>query len=307
MKQSTPLGLVLSGGGIKSYSQFPVIEWLKQRQVKIDALAGTSMGSVVAALVACGLTSDQLYQELLAIESKVKDNRMIRPSLRAFNPFGDKIHGGLTDAEPFEDMLEQVFRKYGVVKITDVKIPIAINAVDILTGRMIVFVSHPEKFHLDHSRWYIESDITLAKAVRCSSSYPLVFAACPYKEYACIDGGVLMNVPVPLVKGYGVQRVLAMTAVEDLSAPMPNSLISTAYRVTQIMGRENEVANLAAADLVLNVPLSEDVIFKLGGGKEVIDNARELLADMVVEIDEKIINSPLEESWFERLRRRNRK
>ena len=49
------LGIALSGGGIKSFSQLPVIRKLKEDNLKLSAISGTSMGSVIASLVASGI------------------------------------------------------------------------------------------------------------------------------------------------------------------------------------------------------------------------------------------------------------
>ena len=46
------IGLALSGGGIKSFSQLPVLKALDQEGIRLDAVSGTSMGSVIAGLIA---------------------------------------------------------------------------------------------------------------------------------------------------------------------------------------------------------------------------------------------------------------
>ena len=51
----TKIGIALSGGGIRAFSQLPILAALHREGVEIDAISGTSMGSVIAALYASGV------------------------------------------------------------------------------------------------------------------------------------------------------------------------------------------------------------------------------------------------------------
>ena len=57
-------GLVLSGGGARGFAHVAVLEALEANQVQIDYIAGTSMGAVVGALYASGLSADQVREKL---------------------------------------------------------------------------------------------------------------------------------------------------------------------------------------------------------------------------------------------------
>ncbi|UPU38353.1 patatin-like phospholipase family protein [Erysipelothrix sp. Poltava] len=90
------IGLALSGGGVKSISQLPVIRALSEEGIKIDMVSGTSMGSVIAALVACGLSSDELTEIVLKLERNIKEKHIFsKPSLKPSSFFKRKTYGGL--------------------------------------------------------------------------------------------------------------------------------------------------------------------------------------------------------------------
>ena len=60
-------GLVLSGGGARGFAHVAVLEALEANQVQIDYIAGTSMGAVVGALYASGLSAAEVREKLLAV------------------------------------------------------------------------------------------------------------------------------------------------------------------------------------------------------------------------------------------------
>ena len=59
------IGLALSGGGIKSLAQLPIIKTMLDENIEIDFISGTSMGSTIAALVASGIDILDIYQIIL--------------------------------------------------------------------------------------------------------------------------------------------------------------------------------------------------------------------------------------------------
>ena len=61
-------GLVLSGGGARGFAHVAVLEALEASQVRIDYIAGTSMGAVIGALYASGLTASEVRNRLLSVD-----------------------------------------------------------------------------------------------------------------------------------------------------------------------------------------------------------------------------------------------
>ena len=54
------VGLVLSGGGAKGLYHIGVIQALEENEIPIDYVAGTSMGSIIAALYAAGYSPEEM-------------------------------------------------------------------------------------------------------------------------------------------------------------------------------------------------------------------------------------------------------
>ena len=56
------LGLALAGGGVKGAAHIGVIKSLEENGIKVDAVAGTSIGSIVASLYAMGSTTEIMLE-----------------------------------------------------------------------------------------------------------------------------------------------------------------------------------------------------------------------------------------------------
>ncbi len=70
-KNSRPkIGLALSGGGARGAAHVGILKILEQNNIPIDYIAGTSMGAVMGALYATGMTADEINEALKEIEVK---------------------------------------------------------------------------------------------------------------------------------------------------------------------------------------------------------------------------------------------
>lgn len=293
------VGVALSGGGVKSFSQLPIIRKIKEDEIILSAISGTSMGSVIAALVACGIPLDTIEHKLISIEQKLsKDKTFYMPSHKLLPFSKERLEGGYVDGSLLEQMLQEIFDEYNIKHISDVKLPIAITAVDIMTGKLVVFVSHPEKFVAADPSWIVISDVDLSLAVRASCSFPIVIASVPYLDYKLIDGGVIMNLPVPLLNCYGMEKTIAVTMHDLPRMSEQLKLTNTLTRVLDIQRHEMDKINAKGADVVINIPLSDVQVFDIGKGIVTIEAGEKALK----ETDEDPFATLFKKRWFERYR-----
>ncbi len=270
----TTINLALAGGGLKSYAQIGVLYELEKQNIQINAVSGTSMGSCIAALVALDLDAKTIEKEMLEMEAFFQENRIFyKPSLKILPFTDDKIEGGYIDGLIIEQKLEALFAKYGATSIQDVKKPLAITAVDLTTGDLVVFVSDKKHYKSVDKKHKVDSDITLAKAVRASSSIPFVFSHVTYKDYTLVDGGVRLNVPLPLLKGYSNHKTLAVTTKKEIEPLEKTNLFSLALQVYNINSNEFDLYIAKEADFHMNIPLGR-LQFSVGKGKEIIEKSK---------------------------------
>lgn len=283
------LGIALSGGGIKSFSQLPVFRKLQEDGITVDAISGTSMGSVIGSLVACGIDLDIIEKGLIEIEEGfVKDKSLYIPSLKHLPFSKERMEGGYVDGEILQNRLQKFFDQFGIDHISDAKIPLAIPAVDIVSGRVVVFVSHPKLYVNPNPEWIVISDVKLSLAIRASCSFPILISAVHFQEYKLIDGGVIINLPLPLLDGYGVNKKIAVTMHSVPKMDEPLKLTNTLTRIYEIQRVEMDKLWLKDADVIINIPLDKVQVFDIGKGnltikvgeKALLSNGRDVFSDL---------------------------
>lgn len=209
------LGLALAGGGTRGAAHIGAIKAFEENGVKFDFVGGTSAGSMAATLYSMGFSSDEMIKilktfakEMLGITPK-----SIISNMREKRDFHLR---GITTGQNIELIIKEIAKTKGVENIKDIKIPIAITAVDIITGKKIVFTNS------NFSRDYYIKNIEVGKAVRASSSVPGVYSPLEFEKYQFVDGGLLDNVPVTEVKRLGADRVVSINFEIDTNTKSRN-------------------------------------------------------------------------------------
>jgi NTE family protein len=156
--------LALSGGSAVGIAHVGAVRALREADVVIGSVAGTSAGAVVAACVAF----------------EIPEERMIEVSRRLswsnISDFGySKL--GLNSNKPVGKLIEELI---GDVSIEDAPIPLAIVATDIDTGEKVVFRKG-----------------NLAEAVMASTCIPGFFVPVEIGGRRLVDGGIVENLPLP--------------------------------------------------------------------------------------------------------------
>lgn len=292
------IGVSLSGGGIRSFSQLPIMKALEEEGIKVSYLSGTSMGSVIAGLLACGLDVDTVKERILIVEKKLTDRKVFRRISKKLLPFTkEKLYGGFVDGQVLEELLIDILKEIGVDHISQVTIPLAIPAVDIITGKTVVFVSHPDIFTPRDPNWIVESDVSLSTAILASCSFPFVISSVSYKNYRLVDGGLSMNLPIPLVQSYGADKTIGVTMHPHTDFDPESSLIALGNRVFDIMRVHMDQPIIESADLILNVPVNDIQIFEIGKGKESMLMGERVIKDSKKTLTEIIYKKP----WYKRI------
>ena len=159
------LGLALAGGGVKGAAHIGAIKALEENGIQIDAIAGTSIGSIVASLYAMGYTTDKMLEifKYFAKEIMKANARHFAGNLKTSRRL---LGYGLLSGENTEIALKACAREKGIETIQDIVMPISIPTVDIVESKKYVFTNG----NLEGEQ-YIKQSL-IEKAVRASSSYP---------------------------------------------------------------------------------------------------------------------------------------
>lgn len=246
------IGLALAGGGIRGIAHVGVLKALEDYNIKIDAIAGTSAGSIVATLYAMGYSPYYIY---LLFKKYAKDiiNLKNAPIINGIAKFiRNKKFGvtGLNDGLILEKMYNELAKKKGFKYVGDIKMPLIISAVDIGEAKEYIFTNCASRSNQNDN--YI-TEIDIGKAVRASSSFPAVFCPCEFKNHMFMDGGVLDNIPAEELKKVYDGKIMSVNFEAD---PVEKNfdIMDIIMKTLDIMGNKLSEKSLSISDLILTVP-----------------------------------------------------
>ena len=247
------LGLSLSGGGVKGAAHIGVIKALEEKNIKIDSIAGTSSGSIVATLYAMGYNADEIYKIFKKYCKKIKyvDMKNIIKLIYGLVIRRKIIIDGLNSGKEIERLIRKVGKEKNIENITDIKMPLVIPAVDMCSGKVISFSSLKDKRILDNTEFV--NNIDIGKAVRSSCSYPVVFSPCTNEEHKLIDGGIRENTPWRELKEIGTEKVISIVFKEKFEAKDCFNIIDVASRAIGLLCNELSNYEWAGSDYLVEI------------------------------------------------------
>ncbi len=246
------IGLALSGGGIRGIAHAGALKALEENNIKIDIIGGTSSGSLVASLYALGYSPYYIYIlfKKYADELTKLNSSTIATGIGNFL-INKKVNiNGLKTGESIEKTYNKLAIKKGVSLINQIKMPIVIPAVDVSNSKEYVFTSQVPKGDIVEK--YI-TDISVGKAVRASSSFPLVFSPCVYKNHMFLDGGAVDNTPALEIKKIGADKVISIKFDSD-TVTKDSNIMDIVMKIVDIMGSKVSEESLNESDYIITIP-----------------------------------------------------
>jgi NTE family protein len=180
--------LVLSGGSIKGIAYLGALKRLVELGLvqldKLEAIAGTSVGSILATLIVIGFTVDQIWEFMLMIDFK----KMVSPDiLQLLEKFG------MDTGDKFYHLTQEILRRAtGLSCVTFRKLYECTHKKLIIVGSCL---TTREIVYYDHER---TPEFEVALAVRISISMPFYFTPVEVEGRQYIDGCILNNYPINL-------------------------------------------------------------------------------------------------------------
>ncbi|MBU0590333.1 MAG: patatin-like phospholipase family protein [Gammaproteobacteria bacterium] len=224
LKRAPKIGLALGGGAARGFAHVGVIQVLEEAGVRPSLVAGTSAGSLVAAMYAGGKSGAQLQQ----VAETMEEAAFADWTLPLFN------RGMLRG----DALARYVNSQLGGRLIEDLPMPLGIVATDLHNGRSVLFQRGDT-----------------GTAVRASSAVPALFQPVRISGRDYVDGGLVSPVPVRSARAMGAELVIA---VDISSEPEGNSALDTLDILLQtfsIMSKSINTFELRDADVVIKPSL----------------------------------------------------
>jgi NTE family protein len=184
----TATGLVMGGGAARGLAALGVFKALIEAGIEIDWIGGTSIGSIMAGVVAAGLTPDQ------AIENS-------RLSFKIGKPFGDFTFPVISLLRG--NRMKRLLYHYLDYQIEDLPLPYFCVSTNLGRGTK-----------------NIHEEGSLVNAIQASAAMPGVLPPAVVNGELAVDGAVLNNLPVDIMQRKPVGRIIAI----DFAAPVPSKV-----------------------------------------------------------------------------------
>jgi NTE family protein len=242
------VGLVLSGGGARGFAHIGIVQALREANIPIDLVGGTSMGAILGAGVSLCWTIEELTD-------RFRRSFVDAKPLRDYTlPFVSLVSG--------HKVTRLLQRAFGDVTIEDLPLDFFCVSSNLSTGHSEV--------HRRGELW---------RWLRASVAIPGVLPPVVHKGELLVDGGTMNNLPVDAMRDLGRGPVIGCdvgadraftTNVDDVDVPLPWQLIrwmrekNHRPNIFQILWRSGMVnsnavtaAHREKTDLLLQPPLAQ--------------------------------------------------
>lgn len=266
------VGLVLSGGGAKGFAHIGVLKVLDSLNIKVDYIAGTSMGAIIGSLYASGYNGkklDSIFQSLNfddVINDNVpraaqtfyeRDNSEKYAVTLPFEKFKVKLPSALSRGQNVYNLLTKLMLHVSEIDdFSELPIPFFCIATNIETGEATI---------LDRGN--------LAQAVSASGAFPSLFQPVIIDDKIFIDGGVANNYPIAELKAKGVDIIIgvdvqdALAAREELTTAPDILLQINNYRTINDMKKKQK-----ETDIYIKPDITQFTVISFKEGNDIINS-----------------------------------
>ena len=251
-KHRPVIGLALGGGAAIALSEVGTLQWLEEHHIPVDVIAGTSMGSILAALYSTGKTPEEMKQ-ILTGESvsrvfrisagyeslsyrRREDDREIPNGIGVGLKHGVSLRNSLLTDTGLNDLLDKEFLNYNdQTDFNNLPIPFRCQATDLNTAKTVTFARG-----------------SLPDAVRASASIPAVFRPFEMGGHEYVDGAILENLPTPDVKAMGADVIIAVSLpLEPVGKGELDSILGVLQRAFAVGIEANEERDRKLANVLI--------------------------------------------------------
>ena len=227
--------LVLGGGAMHGMAHIGAIRALAEARVEIDAIVGTSIGALIGARLATGVSLAELEADALGVTQAA----VLKRNLKAYM-IGGVSQLSMYDGEHYRDLIQ---RFVAPATFSSLRKPLRVNALSLRNG---------------DERWFghgAEHILSLVDAIYASGALPLIFPPLLMPDGdLLVDGGLKTMVGLVEAIRWGARRIIAIDVSEKVNADdiawERQGLVGIHGRVVQLIAEPQREATEAARDSV---------------------------------------------------------
>ncbi len=233
------IGLALGAGGARGFAHIGVLRALEENNIKIDCVSGTSMGSIIGGIYACGTDMERVQQFFTTTSEKM------------FMDYTFPKRGAMAGRR-FEELIK-LFTKD--MSFEDLTLPFNCVACDLISAKGMI---------LDTGKIY--------KAIRCSMSVPGMFEPYNYKGCMFVDGAVVDRVPIQACREMGADYIIGVdVGYKGKKNEIPKNVFEIMNLSFDIMGWEMTKLKINTADCMIMPDVTHIHPYKMDAVEESIE------------------------------------
>lgn len=284
-KKPPSIGIAFGGGAARGFAHIGVLEALHEAgdaRLLPRLIAGTSVGSIMGALYAGGLSVTAIKQatrsmswsrEVVDVASTITESLHDLTGLllpgglerwlkEAVQIEFDKLRGGVLNTKGLESWINRLIAPQK--SFDDLEKPLAVVAADIKEKERVILtapqISRNIQAHIDdHQDHFVGTRLTgdcssVATAVRASSAIPVIFESVKIDGRRLVDGGILDQVPVEVARAMGADIVIGVNLGFSQVYDQPIYSHQLISNVMDVMTRDKIARSLFMADIAIEIP-----------------------------------------------------
>ncbi len=237
--------LVLGGGGARGFAHVGVLKALREANVPIDMVVGTSMGAIIGSLYCSGVELEEI--EKIATYIKWDDIS----NLSSVSLLKMLVSEKLLSTQKMEKYINKMI---GDKHFFQLNIPFACVATDIKTGEKIIF-----------------KEGEVASAARASATIPGIFEPVQYRQRFLVDGGIVENIPVSVAKLFNPNIIITVAVSADITKNSFDNIFVSLFQAIYIQGQQTDKVNLKMSDIIIAPKVNDISAIELNRAVECID------------------------------------
>lgn len=276
-------GLALSGGATRGVAHIGAMKALEEEGLVPSWISGTSAGSIVAALYACGVGVREMEKIALTLDKRIYDTdyKGIIWGILQWILTWDTTWDGIVKGKYLQNLIKDLT---GGKWIRESKLPLAITAVDINTAQTVIFVNNKRMIKDDDDILYIDN-VPIYQAVRASIAIPVIFKPVIIQGMRLVDGGVTVSVPTQVLRNMGAEKVMGINlGYSGQRRSDVNNILEIGSQTIDIMAYKIMKSTTHKADIIINPHIYDVGMLDMHRIPEMIERGYRAVKDSIVSI-----------------------
>ncbi|MDO6595642.1 patatin-like phospholipase family protein [Oceanihabitans sp. 2_MG-2023] len=271
-QEDLKVGLVLSGGGAKGLAHIGTLKVIDSLGIRVDYIAGTSMGAIIGSLYASGYSGkeidsifkdvnfDDIISDNLPRKAKTfyeRDNSEKYAVTLPFKKFKVKLPRALSRGQNTLSLLTKLtLHVSDIDDFSKLPIPFFCVATNIENGEAV----------------YLESG-SLPQSILASGAFPSLFQPVRIKNQVLIDGGVVNNYPIDELRAKGVDIIIGVDVQDDLET---RDRLQSATKILLQINNYRTINDMKIKSKKTDIYIKPDItnfnVVSFSEGRTIIDN-----------------------------------